>query len=152
MSKAALGSNKQSKQTVWIIWLAMLSSIALYAAIGIYLSQSGELPKSLDAQTLNLLMYVFGIVAIGTIFVIFLIIPRLINPKPHLSHHQPSSSLRPASELVFCVVRWALAESIAIYGLILLILGGSLAVFGLFAFVSCALLLYLAPFKLKASQ
>lgn len=76
------------------------------------------------------MMIVFGAVAAVQTAGIFLVMPKFAWKMP---------------PVVFYVLRWALSEAVAIYGLILFLAGAPWSVFLSFAAVSMALLLILRP-------
>ena len=98
----------QQQKTLFIIWLALLSSLGVYGLIGSMVLQPSE-----DAVVPPMLAEVLIGVVVSEMVVIFAVLPKLLKPK----------NLQAAT--TFFIVRWALAESIGIYGLVLHILGGS---------------------------
>ncbi|MDP8222529.1 MAG: hypothetical protein P9L99_04150 [Candidatus Lernaella stagnicola] len=115
--------------TVWILWFALLSSVAAYAVIGVFLRQmngaDAAAPDGIAVMRYALLGVAFAVTCIN------FLAPRLFGPKFNF--------------MQFCIIRWALAEAVAIFGLVLIILGEELPVLLIFVAWSIALFMILAP-------
>jgi len=121
-------SQQNKSGILWILWLSMVGSIFIYAIVGFMVRENTPAPE--DTSMVGVLTLAFSLVSIGT-SALALLFGRLTGGK---MDYQP-----------FCIIRWALAESIAIYGLVLFILGASWAVFIPFLVWAIIMQLLLAP-------
>jgi len=117
---------RKSRQTRWILWAAIFVSIFIYAFVGAMLKQTLEKPPSADI--LPLIIPVLIAISAGETAMVLFVLGKLLAKK--------------SNYLSYCVVRWALAESIAIFGLVILILGAEMKTSLLF-FAWSAVLLFL---------
>jgi len=104
--------NQQTKKMMWMIWFALLSSVFIYLAVGVILRQKQGDPPNLDAA--EMLYYPMVGISLALTIGLFTVFPKLFRGLPYQIH---------------CILRWALSESIAVFGLILSILGGPADVF-----------------------
>lgn len=117
-------------QTLWIIWLAIFGSIFLYLLIGIVARQQGMAAQM--EENIALIRWVLTAVAIGeTGLVIFL----------------PVFSKSVTAFGTLCIIRWALTEAIAIYGMVLYFLGDDVWVLLFFCAWAAIQMGLLAPTK-----
>lgn len=114
----AINAPDTPPQTLWIIWIALFSSVILYAAIGLYLPINGDAPAN---DVAKLLTQVCGFVSLTNLGVVFGLQRVLAARLPYV---------------VYSIVRWALCESVAVFGLVLHFLGAQDAV--LLAFVAAS--------------
>ncbi len=111
-----------SMQTLWVLWGAFVSSLAFYGGVAFLVSEQGW---ALGAPgLLSLLIPLFGAMAALEALFLILFFPRLAGKMDYTA---------------YCILRWAMADSIGIYGLILFLLGASWDVLG--AFIGGALFL-----------
>ena len=113
---------------VTAMWMALLQAPLIYLVVGYFARKNSQAPAAGGAQTV--LVAVFGVMAAVQAAVIFLVLPKF------------ASKMKP---IVFQLIRWALAEAMATYGLVLFFTGASWAVFLSFVGASLALLLALRP-------
>jgi len=111
-------------------------SVILYGVVGMIIRQSNNVQA---ATNVDLIAGVLGAIALGDTAFIFLVAGKIFGAKPGMG------SLTDANYFTFCIIRWAMAEVIAVFGLILLILGGSITVGFLYLCWSFVLLLFLSP-------
>lgn len=97
-------SNTVPMRTLNILWLAMLATVPVVGIAG-WLAAN---PGASDPETVGLMSMVLPVLALVETAVV-VVLPRFIKGPYHTT----------------CIIRWALAESIGVYGLVLLILGGS---------------------------
>lgn len=114
-------------QTLWVIWIALLGSVIAYAAIGVYVPISTE---AVPSETVHLLTQLFGFLALANIGVVFGLRGVLAKRLPYVT---------------YCIVRWALCESAAIFGLVLHIMGASLTILGAFVTASAFAMVLVRP-------
>jgi len=120
--------NPNQKKVIWILWLALINSLFIYLVVGYFTRQNN--PPAEPAEVLPTLTAVLGFVSIAISVVIFAIGPRIAKNNNFFT---------------YSIIRWAMSESIAIYGLVLFILGASWYVFGGFFIWSLFMLIIFMP-------
>jgi hypothetical protein len=118
---------KTPGQTLWIIWIALFASVVMYVAIGLYVPLSTE---ALPDETVKLLTQVLGFVSLANLGLVF-------GMKGVLAKRMPYPA--------FCIVRWALCESVALFGLVLHFIGASLETMGAFALAAAFAMVIVRP-------
>ena len=114
---------------LWILWIALMIAIAIYAGIGSYAGQKMTLSQSEDI--LPMMTTIFLVFAgFETIFV--LVFAGKVFAKS-------------TNYMTYCIFRWAIAESIGIFGLVLMFMGPTTSTGFIFIVWSLALLLVLMP-------
>jgi len=108
-----------------ILRYAMIAAVLFYALVGLILGTSLE-PR-MPGDLLHWL-------------VIFLSVMAGIHVLTVVLLRQLIAGLTGGSYKIYCILRWALAETVAIYGLVLHILGAGWTVFGVFLILSLGLL------------
>lgn len=122
------GRPASTEAAMQIIWFALLASIGGYAAIGYFVIQPGTMART-DPEQLNMMAMVLAAAAVGT-GGFAMMAPRILSKMPTVSLY---------------IVRWAMAESVAVFGFMLRILGGNTTWLLLFTGCSALLLLTLRP-------
>lgn len=118
----------ESNKTNMIIWLALLSSVGMYVFVGITVKGGG---KTQDAAMM--LLPLAGI-AVMTAIASLLIVPRIMaKPPASMSGYR-----------IYTIIRWVLAESVAIYGLVYKFMGGEGTYF--YIFVGASVFVFLLTF------
>jgi hypothetical protein len=117
------------KNTAFIIWGALVVSVLVYFGVGFFLHQSGEVGQA--NETLPTLRLVLALVACGET-VIVVLFPKIMAGKI-------------PTFFTMSIIRWALSESIAIFGLVLVLMGDQVAVSAGFVVWSLVLILATAP-------
>lgn len=112
-----------SPQSLWIIWGAMLTSIAIYAGVALFAAPPP--PEEPDNTTL----IAIAATAIGPA-VMWVLAPRLFKNNPFQ---------------VTSIIRWAFGESIAIFGLVTKFLGGPVALMAVLMAWGAVLIALSAP-------
>lgn len=137
---------EKSWKTIHIIWIAMLIALFVYLLVG--LSLEDKIDISVDKRVFNIIRYVFyGISAIA-----FFSIKYVRNYILHSKTPDQSDGGSFASPAVFNYVKatiasLAIAESIAVFGLVLFILGKNRIDLYLLIFVSALAMMIYRPFK-----
>lgn len=136
---------KQQAQTLWILYLALLSSIVIYVVVAVVVeSQGGPQNVQEGAFDLELLQYVF--LALGAASTVAsLAIPSLVVRS------EPGEVLPFQRLFTKKILQWAISESIAIYGLLLYFLTRDLGYAYVFAAWSAVIMLFHGPFGLAHS-
>lgn len=104
-----------------IIWAAFFVASVFYAAVGWFLDQSERTP--VNQEILNWVQIFLGMSSGLLILTVFLL-------------RQLLAALSRGSYQTYCVIRWAMLETIAVFGLFQFILGGHFEVLLLFLAVS----------------
>jgi hypothetical protein len=135
----------ESEQTVdpnmlWIIWGALLASVILYGVVANVVEISD--PNTAEF-TANIMRWGLAAAALGSMFFAYWIRKTMFFDKeddPEFEGAQRAETLFTTS-----IISWALCESVAIYGLVLRVLTGDIALFYPFAGVSVALFILFRP-------
>jgi hypothetical protein len=109
-----------------IVWLSMLSSLAVYVLIGILVAPKGGLGHAVIVT----FTAVLAVVAFAEVSAVMAL---------------GSTLAARTSGPAFAIVRWGIAESIAVYGLVLRMLGASLSTMIAFVAASAAVLVLWRP-------
>ncbi len=110
-----------------MLWGAMVFSIVVYGVVGYIMVSRNAIPPG---KQLDILLYVLGGLSLLVTFFATALAPRFRHKLPGIRFH---------------VLRWVLSETIAIFGLFLLLSGGSFTVFSCFLGWSLLLILSFAP-------
>lgn len=132
--------------TLNIIWFAMLLSLLIYLILGIFAGEKIQIP--MDAGTLDTLksvFYVLGFITFaGTRYLRNLLLRGNNSIKPAFpSAGSPAPAV--GKYTMVSIITWAMCESIAVYGLVLFLLGKNAADLYLFIGVSALGLLFYRP-------
>ena len=94
---------------MWVVWGTLTLSVFLYLAAGCALRTFGDFPAGNEdfVQTLSMALTAISMGMTGVV----LLAGRIFGRLPYTS---------------YLIIRWALSESIAIYGLVLYIMGADL--------------------------
>jgi F0F1-type ATP synthase membrane subunit c/vacuolar-type H+-ATPase subunit K len=104
-----------------IIWAAFLSSVVLYGVVGWILGQGDRAPINLEI--LNWVQIFLGLSSLPILLTVFLL-------------RQLMAAVTRGSYRNYCIVRWALLETIAVFGLVQFLLGGHFEVLLIFLAVA----------------
>lgn len=121
---------------LWIMWGALLSSVVVYLVV---LHLTGSEVAENSPVDKNLVKILSG-VALGSIIVSAMIRWKITLPMVRKSTPETLSRVLPS-----CIVSWALAESVAIFGLVLGFMGEPISTFGVFFIASFGTLVCLTP-------
>ncbi|HEU5060983.1 MAG TPA: hypothetical protein VFU21_30845, partial [Kofleriaceae bacterium] len=141
----ARGDSASALLTLRIVHAAMILSLAVYGMVLLLVTRAGPAGEPVPDAEIELraprgeppgevFTVVLGLAAAVTIAAIFLIRARWNRARSSRVEY-----------FTLCILLWALAESIAIYGLVLGILHHALLPFVPFALVSLLVMVILAP-------
>ena len=105
-----------------LLWFAFFSAIFIYNVVAVIISQSGEFFDGdegfvgLDPEMLSILFYVFLLFSIIQLIILF-----KWNSKVE---HKPTEAL-PENKKNLFMIKYAIAEAMAIYGLTLFLMNGN---------------------------
>ena len=119
-------STQERAKVLPIIWFALFSSVIIYAVVGFVIAP--EPPE--NAEDLAMLPMVFGAVSLGITAMVFMARVIFASVKDFVA---------------FSILRWALAESIAVFGLVLTFLTGKTLFVLVFAIWAAHLFLLTFP-------
>ncbi len=118
-------SRATAEQKLGVIWAAMLGAVVLYAMLA--LTVAPRVGQSLEGELQGWIL-VFLAMTAGLHVLVSLLLRQLL------------AALSKGSYVAYCILRWALMESIAVYGLILAFLGVGIGITSIFFAVSLLLL------------
>lgn len=119
----------------WIIWVMLMAGVLFYAAILHFMKPVPEDPSA--ATKLLFPLIVMGFLNLAISFAVrFMVTPKLVRDGS------------PQAVATY-IVSLAMAESVAIFGLVLGFTGATIAVYSPFMLVSFAALLFQSPKVLK---
>ena len=137
---------EKSWKTIHIIWIAMLIALFLYLLVG--LSLGDKLEISMDKGVVEIVRYIFYFISAVILFSIKYVRRFILDSK---TQEQKSTGMFP-NPAVFNYVKatiasLALAEFIALLGLVLFILGKNKIDLYLLIFISALAMMIYRPFK-----
>jgi len=91
----------------WTIWGALLFSVFLYGGVGFFAAGVGTAEP--DPNFLNVLFIALCFVSVFTSTAVLFLLGRFMSNT--------------CDFITYCIVRWAMSESIAIFGLVLALMG-----------------------------
>ena len=130
----------------WLIWTGLLLAVANYALV-IHLGHDPAPAPSPstdegDRQFVTILAYVSFLIGLFVLLGRFLVLRAIYRWKRWLNIDRPGGL---TVWFLCCLVFWALAESIAIYGLVIFFSNDDFGVFYAFAIPAVILLILLMP-------
>lgn len=133
-------------KSIHSIWISMLVALFFYLLVGLFIQDMVEL--GIDEKTVSLIRYALYALSVIT-FILIGIIKKRILRSGATGRRYPHFSDNPAvgKYTTSTVVSLALAESIAIYGLALFLLGKNNLDLYILIFVSALAMIYYRPFK-----
>ena len=119
---------EKSRKTLWVFWGAFTYASFFYGVIGYWVRCSARI--SVSGELSSMLIPVFIGLALMETIVLFLLMPRFAQKTSYSS---------------YCILRWALAGSIGVYGFVLFVLGASWVILAIFLGWALLLNLILMP-------
>jgi formate hydrogenlyase subunit 3/multisubunit Na+/H+ antiporter MnhD subunit len=141
-----MAMNDKQLKTIWLLFLALLMSIVVYAVVAVMIEEQGgpgvgEVDAAASEFFQNILL---GVGAVSTLASIF--VPGLVIRS------RQGEALSYERLLTKKIIQWAISESIAILGLVLYFLTGDLDNMYIFAAWSAAVMLFHGPFGLHSQS
>lgn len=100
------------RQTTWILWIAFVTAVALYGGVGAWLVHSGSVGGSAEGlPRTEILVLGLAVVALGATGFVAM---------------GGGLFARTSDFRTWSIVRWAVSETIALFGLVLAVLGAGL--------------------------
>lgn len=127
-----------SPQQLQIIRIALLAGQLLFGAVAWFLTSTGAFEASVGEDVLQILQLAFFVIALGMLGGILLV----------RHQHQQAPPERRAG---LCIAGWAMGEGVALYGAVILLLGGGPLLFlaGLLLF---GIAWFLLPIPVEAAS
>jgi hypothetical protein len=125
-------------RTARLIQVAMLFSIALYVVVGEKVALHAPTPNST-------LFYAISFVSISTVGVIFVVRRTLVMPSEGVLRERPDDAVSLTRWKSGYIVTFALCETLALFGLVLRLMGFTLFQVWPFYLGGFALMLFFAP-------
>jgi F0F1-type ATP synthase membrane subunit c/vacuolar-type H+-ATPase subunit K len=157
-SDAETDAIQKGMMTLWIMWAAMIVSILIYIYIAYAFGDEIRKPLHPDFPLENLRSILYGI-SIITIVLSYYLRKLLLAVKDDnvpsgflKSKAQPNQPLFVGKYTVALMISLALSESIAIYGLVLFLLGADFQTFYIFTAVSVLSMFYYRPKKIELEE
>jgi len=125
-------------RTVRLIQVAMLVSIALYVVVGEKVALHAPTPNST-------LFFAISFVSISTVGVIFVVRRTLVMQSEGVLRERPDDAVSMARWKSGYIVTFALCETLALFGLVLRLMGFTLSQVWPFYLGGFALMLFFAP-------
>ena len=133
-------------RSVYSIWIAMLTALFFYLIAGLFLRDKVSL--SVEERTLEILRYVFYSLSIITIVSITFLRKMILRSGITGIMHGPISDNTAVAKYSAAIIfSLAFAETIAVYGLVLTLLGKNTTDLYILIFLSAATMIYYRPFK-----
>ena len=112
---------RPEERSLSILWAAFLLTVVLYGVVGWILGQGDRTPINLEI--LNWVQIFLGLASLPILLTVFLL-------------RQLMAAVTRGSYRNYCIVRWALLETIAVFGLVQFLLGGHFEVLMIFLAVA----------------
>ena len=142
-------------QRLFIVWAAMLASVALYVVITLFFIAGKPPAIVIDSATGSILKIALALMSAFNIAVMRLIDGRLRSPDGVRGFLQSRGAAVSGAEgktealaghyFQLCVVRWALVEAVAVFGLVLAIITSETLVPSIFYLAAAVFLANLRP-------
>ena len=135
----------KSWKSIYIIWIAMLIALFVYMLVGLSLEDKVNIP--VDKGVLNILRYAFYFISGLLIFSIKYVRKFILNSK--ISNDSNTYSADPAvfQYIKATITSMAMAEFVAVLGLVLFIIGKNKVDLYLLVFMSAVAMIVYRPFK-----
>jgi len=139
-----MSTQRDQARTLPIIWVALLMSVAIYGAIA-WIAARGRAVEPGSGFS-NLLVIVLCAAALGTL-VASLVVSRIVASSGDARTPNAPSAYRPITHAAqnAIVIRWAMTEAVAIFGLVGAFVTGDWVVFVPFGVVGFFGILLAAP-------
>jgi hypothetical protein len=125
-----------SSRTAHILWFALMMSVCIYGGVSFIIASQGDEATS----ELGLPSFVFPLLSVAAVAAGVVLYRQLTSPDRlrALVNQQRSVEQVPGHVLTASILRWALFESVAIYGLVLAIMSHSFEAFLPYGIVAIA--------------
>ncbi|MCB9479939.1 MAG: hypothetical protein H6684_13630 [Deltaproteobacteria bacterium] len=118
---ASSGPQAPANMTPWIMWYSLLMAVVIYAVVAFVVAPNNQ---NAGSETPQILTLVLGAVSVSIAAMALFVIPRLAPAMRENARKSRGEDGVKGAFLTYCILRWALVESIAIFGLVIAILSG----------------------------
>ncbi len=132
-------------KTIYIIWIAMLIALFVYMLVG--LSLEDKINISIDKGVLEIVRYVFYLISGVLVFSIKYVRKFILNSKNPPGKNNFSDNPHVFNYIKATITSMAMAEFVAVLGLVLFILGKNRIDLYLLVFISAVSMIIYRPFK-----
>lgn len=132
-------------KTIYLIWIAMLIVLFLYVLVG--LSLEDKIDLSLDKSVVNILRYIFYFISGILIFSIKYVRRIILNSKSNNEKNSYTDNPAIFTYIKATITSLAMAEFVAVLGLVLFIISKNKLDLYLLIFISAVAMIIYRPFK-----
>lgn len=136
---------ENSWKSIYIIWIAMLIALFVYMLVGLSLEDKIDVP--VDKSVINVVRYVVYFLSGLIIFSIKYVRKFILGSKNSDNNSAYSSGPAVIQYIKATITSMAMAEFVAVLGLVLFILGKNKVDLYLLVFLSAAAMIIYRPFK-----
>ena len=136
---------ERSWKSLYIIWIAMLIALFVYMLVGLSLEDKIYIP--FDKGVLSIIRYFFYLVAGVLVFSIKYVRKYILNSNTPADNNPYFANPAVSQYIKATIASMAMAEFVAVLGLVLFILGKNKMDLYLLVFISAAAMIIYRPFK-----
>ena len=136
---------ERSWKTLYIIWIAMLIALFVYMLVGLSLGDMINIP--IDSGVLEIVRYVFYMISGVIVFSIKYVRKSILNSTSPPGKSSISDDPKISNYIKATITSMAMAEFVAVLGLVLYILAKNTIDLYLLVFISAASMIIYRPFK-----
>ena len=136
---------ERSWKTIYLIWIAMLIALFVYMLVGLSLGDKINIP--IDSGVLEIVRYVFYIISGVIVFSIRYVRRSIFNSVSTPGKNSISDDPQISNYIKATITSMAMAEFVAVLGLVLYILAKNSIDLYLLVFISAASMIIYRPFK-----
>jgi len=136
---------EKSWRSIYIIWIAMLIALFIYMLVG--LSLGDKIDISIDKGVLNIIRYVVYVISGILVFSIKHVRNFILNSESSSDNNINSGNPAVFQYIKATITSMAMAEFVAVLGLVLFILGKNKVDLYLLVFISAVSMIIYRPFK-----
>ena len=136
---------EKSWKTIYLIWIAMLIALFVYMLVGLSLGDNINIP--IDKGVLEIIRYVFYIISGVIVFSIKYVRRSILHSTSPKGKSSISDDPQISNYIKATITSMAMAEFVAVLGLVLFILGKNSIDLYLLVFISAASMIIYRPFK-----
>ena len=140
-----MDEQEKSWKTIYIIWVAMLIALFVYMLVGLSLEYRINIP--IDKGIVEIIRYVFYMISGVIVFSIKYVRSAILNSTGLPGKNSISDDPHVNRYIKATITSMAMAEFVAVLGLVLFILGKNSIDLYLLVFISAASMIIYRPFK-----
>jgi len=136
---------EKSWKTIYIIWIAMLIALFVYMLVGLSLEDKIDIP--IDKSVLNIVRYIFYLLSGVLVFSIKYVRKFILNSKSANGKNVYSENPAVFKYIKATIASLAIAEFVAVLGLVLFVIGKNKIDLYLLVFISAVSMIVYRPFR-----